>query len=78
MSLSDYDDDRHPLSKSLNPLPLNILPYQLIEIAFPLHHGTIDDSKDNGGALVSYSVNTGIIATIVAFVVGIFGSESTR
>nr|XP_029716844.1 trehalase isoform X4 [Aedes albopictus] len=35
---------------------------------------TTDDSKNaGGGALVSYSVNTGIIATIVAFVVGIFG-----
>ncbi|XP_062558663.1 trehalase isoform X4 [Armigeres subalbatus] len=32
-----------------------------------------DDSKGDGGALVSYSVNTGIIATIVAFVVGLFG-----
>lgn len=32
-----------------------------------------DDSKSNAGALVSYSINTGILATIVAFFVGIFG-----
>lgn len=34
---------------------------------------TTDDSKSYSGALVSYSINTGIVATIVAFFVGIFG-----
>ncbi|XP_058459133.1 trehalase isoform X2 [Malaya genurostris] len=34
---------------------------------------TTDDSENNAGALVSFSVNTGIIATIVALIVGIVG-----
>uniref|UniRef100_A0AAG5DU88 Trehalase n=1 Tax=Anopheles atroparvus TaxID=41427 RepID=A0AAG5DU88_ANOAO len=35
---------------------------------------TVDQLKDNGsGALVAYSVNTGIIATVIAFFVGVFG-----
>ncbi|XP_053689119.1 trehalase isoform X2 [Sabethes cyaneus] len=34
---------------------------------------TTDDSKNNAGALVSFSVKTGILATIVAFFVGIVG-----
>ncbi|XP_055619922.1 trehalase isoform X3 [Toxorhynchites rutilus septentrionalis] len=34
---------------------------------------TTDDSKNGAGALVSYSINSGILATIVAFFIGIFG-----
>lgn len=33
-----------------------------------------EQPEDNGnGALVAYSINTGIIATLLAFFVGVFG-----